>query len=366
MKSDVQAVRELLAAHDPAGALAQGARRDESIALATWAKIGHQSQDNSEAAIRPTRRVSLRAATIAVTALVALLVWLVPVFLPIEQSPSPSSSSLRLTNVVYDGRPNSLSAVLLASAAAAERNATPPGPHHVWYQKGAEGSIHITAGEHPYSVFVPSVTETWIAPDGSGRIRTQRGTPIWPSSEDRERWHAAGRPALPEPGEGDDRFSPGELWLPDDDWPTDADRLERFLDERVEARAERSAADEMFVMIHERLRAWPISPELRAALLRVLSRMPGVDAIGRASDRAGRRGYAFAFNDGGGGGLETRTVLIIDPSSGRLLGEEEVLLEPGKAVAAAPTTVSFTTFLVEGTVSDVLTVPSSAVPPQSP
>jgi len=45
-----------------------------------------------------------------------------------------------------------------------------------------------------FTALVPGVQETWLAADGSGRIRTFHGTPSFPSARDRSRWRAHGSP----------------------------------------------------------------------------------------------------------------------------------------------------------------------------
>lgn len=64
-------------------------------------------------------------------------------------------------------------------------------------------------------------------------------------------------------------------------------------------------------------------PALRAALFRVLERLPGVQALGPATDRLGRHGIAVGLTTDG-----TRNELIFNPRTSRALQEGQVAVPP--------------------------------------
>ena len=65
---------------------------------------------------------------------------------------------------------------------------------------------------------------------------------------------------------------------------------------------------------------------------------PGVELIGDARDHAGRPGVAVAKTSAYTG-LRQRNVLIFDPRTSALLGEEDVLLERATWLDAQPPVV---------------------------
>jgi DNA-directed RNA polymerase specialized sigma24 family protein len=92
--------------------------------------------------------------------------------------------------------------------------------------------------------------------------------------------------------------------------------------------------DELFTLVGDVLRSAPLPSDLRAALYRVAARIPGIHLIGEVRDTAGRGGVGVAFDD-----PARRRILIFDPQTAELLGEQSVLLEPGDYLDAAPGTV---------------------------
>ncbi len=82
-----------------------------------------------------------------------------------------------------------------------------------------------------------------------------------------------------------------------------------------------------------------ISPELRAALYRVMAMIPGIDRVPGVADLAGRKGVAIGRVEGGD---KLRWDLIIDPKTGRVIGEREVLLKPSGCIPKG-TAVTWTT-----------------------
>ncbi|WP_433465906.1 hypothetical protein [Spirillospora sp. CA-128828] len=91
----------------------------------------------------------------------------------------------------------------------------------------------------------------------------------------------------------------------------------------------------------------PLSPAVRAGLMRALAAQPGVKAIGSVTDSLGRKGVALAAADtptridgeygapaAEQGSFESREEILFDPKTGQLLGSRRVLTRPGGAYKA--------------------------------
>jgi hypothetical protein len=87
-------------------------------------------------------------------------------------------------------------------------------------------------------------------------------------------------------------------------------------------------AGEMLEEISSLLYLPPASPELRAALYRVMTRIEGVELLGERSDPLGRRGITFARAGGYGKETSTRVLLILDPQTSQVLAQETELVRP--------------------------------------
>jgi hypothetical protein len=79
---------------------------------------------------------------------------------------------------------------------------------------------------------------------------------------------------------------------------------------------------------------------------------------GSVIDRAGRPGVAVTL-DSSYSGLLTRYTWIFDPHTGALLGNEEMLIDPGKLHVRSGSVIAYTTFLASGSSS------SASSPPQA-
>lgn len=77
----------------------------------------------------------------------------------------------------------------------------------------------------------------------------------------------------------------------------------------------------------------PVSGPVRAAAFRLIADLPGVRSLGVVADQRGREGEGFAFTSENavGGAIEHR--YVIDPASGRALGQESRVLRPAGTTA---------------------------------
>lgn len=197
-----------------------------------------------------------------------------------------------------------------------------------------------TNTEVPYTFLTRRMRESWLASDGSGRIRESAGEPIFFSERDRKLF-GKDFPGLKAFPPSDQRFGPRPHYALDASLPTGPDELEAAL--RARAESENPPPEdgytlegEMLEEISSLLYLPAASPELRAALFRVMTRIEGVDLVGERADPLGRRGVAFARAGGYGKDTATRVVLIIDPTTSQLLAQQTELVRPVEWVDADP------------------------------
>ncbi|MFB9834701.1 CU044_5270 family protein [Actinoallomurus acaciae] len=84
--------------------------------------------------------------------------------------------------------------------------------------------------------------------------------------------------------------------------------------------------------VSEDLMSAPVPPKLRAGIMRMVPKLPGVYSVGTVTDPLGRKGIAFAADWPTGGslyhGYGSRTEIIFS-EDGEFLGTEDVLTKPG-------------------------------------
>ena len=101
-----------------------------------------------------------------------------------------------------------------------------PRPGQYLYTRSESAATHLyVVGDGTTFMFeAPGIRESWIGPDGSGRILNTPGTVTFPTQRDRAAWLATGAPSLEWVVDGDgefDHFGPGR---------TDVRRLRRPAD----------------------------------------------------------------------------------------------------------------------------------------
>ncbi|GAA1761941.1 CU044_5270 family protein [Agromyces humatus] len=100
---------------------------------------------------------------------------------------------------------------------------------------------------------------------------------------------------------------------------------------RVTLGAGPSPDGEALVFIADRLRSGVVPAELRAALLEAAARIPGVEVLDDEANLNGRTGVAIGRDEGANG---FRQEIIIDPETGELIGERQVLLRESGGMPA--------------------------------
>jgi hypothetical protein len=160
---------------------------------------------------------------------------------------------------------------------------------------------------------------TWLAPDGSGDLRTVVLRSEFATDDDHRAWVQAGRPTIPAAGDVlDERFSPGDhIMLDLRGLPTDPSQLLDALRSGAVSPSVPANDAEVFDLIGEILVQGDALPELRAALFKAAAELEGVELIGDTSDPLGRTGVGLRIDSG-----DERIQIIVDESSAQLLAVE--------------------------------------------
>jgi RNA polymerase sigma-70 factor (ECF subfamily) len=127
--------------------------------------------------------------------------------------------------------------------------------------------------------------------------------------------------------------------------PKDPRALLDLIYERTKG-AGKSPESEAFVTIADGLRTGVVPADLRAALYKAAALIPGVTVTDRQATIDGRNGVAIGIASSDG---VTRTDVIIDPASGSVIGEQDVLLKdyPGSPAGTVTTWTSVRTSVVD-------------------
>jgi hypothetical protein len=223
---------------------------------------------------------------------------------------------------------------LLALAAAAARQSPSAITHPRYAYTKTMGWYLGTRvdGQATTSVVVPSTTQSWAAPNG--RTHVHRVT-----------WRPDGSRYV-------DDFTVGKGPVPVQ-LSTNEAVLERQL---AVGHPFSNGPVEKFTALTDLAHLQPISPGAESAILRFLARIPGLINRGSVIDRAGRPGVAVAL-DSRYSGLLTRYTWIFDPHTGALLGDEQMLIDPGKLHVRRGSIIEYTTFLVSGWMSSASSPP---------
>lgn len=113
--------------------------------------------------------------------------------------------------------------------------------------------------------------------------------------------------------------------------PADPARLRAYLQEAAYTHHTGLTTPELLDVVAELLDHWTLGARESATLARLLADAEGLRPVGQVTDRLGRRGQAYVYDAPG-----NRRMLIMDPSTGAVLGLETVLTkaEPEYGVRA--------------------------------
>lgn len=370
--AEAHALRALLAAHDAAAPAPVAHPEDEDLLariLATDpAASGGAGRGARPAVVRPAdpapvpgtpvapvvplrgprraRRWIAAAAGVAAAVAGGTVLALLPMHDPPAAVASGSPPMLAYPVAPADlaagaGEPARDTLLQLAGAAAAQTDPAPAGDvQHVlsqaWYLSTVVG-----ADGDPTSTVDPLVRETWLSPDGSSVALEWRGQHL---GED-------GRLAAIDTTPADaavDRLPAGTF---------DPDLFSAMSDDPATLRSElleAAGGEAIGCGPGTTFAAWclyqaaaivsdpyVLPSAFESTLWTVLADEPGVTLAGEVTDRTGRRAVALAVPGGPETGIEAVRVLLVDASTGRLSGHEEITLLSEPAGIDEPTVTQF-------------------------
>ncbi|MGH3759112.1 hypothetical protein [Actinophytocola sp.] len=111
--------------------------------------------------------------------------------------------------------------------------------------------------------------------------------------------------------------------------PRDPDKLLALIRERFEGATKHTPDLLVMLTASEFLGTGLVPADLRATVYRMLAKLPTVEVTEQFANVDGREGTAFGVSDG-----RVRLDVIIDPKTGRYIGERNVLVAPRNGVEA--------------------------------
>ena len=191
------------------------------------------------------------------------------------------------------------------------------------------------------AVVHPTATEQWLAPDGAVRVDQRRARALTVEGHldtDAEAGTERATDTAP-PGTLDPELASG--------LPTAVDSLQHSLLALQPPVCENSAQERTSCVVRaiESLYArYVVSPGLAASMWRVLAAQEGVKDFWSTADRIGRPVRAVAVADATSSDSAIVTVLLIDESTGLLVGTETITLHDSALGLDEPTVTGFTTW----------------------
>ncbi|WP_146192362.1 hypothetical protein [Cellulomonas sp. WB94] len=239
----------------------------------------------------------------------------------------------------------------LATVAAERVEATRSGD--VQYVRSERWTfVSVQGGDESGAAVVPSAVLTWVSPDGTLRRSSQSGQPLLLNGT--FTLPPAGQPADGDLGVGIEQFGPGSSRAPDVAAlaTLGPDALRATLLERAGCVTPDQPAAPCLLdgvaRIHDDA---VVDGQVDAVLWSLLAADPTIVTLGHVTDRAGRDDVALTTAVDVK--APVRTILLIDPATGALVGVEQVLLsEDAGYGVAAPAVIGFVAFLEEAWVVD--------------
>ncbi|GAA3525125.1 hypothetical protein GCM10022234_22600 [Aeromicrobium panaciterrae] len=194
------------------------------------------------------------------------------------------------------------------------------------------------------TVLIPRIVETYLRADGSFRTVERTGKPLSPDGR-----------GLPKQGKWDDDPKSADETLPagtsDPNFaaklPLDTDGLAIGILKGSGCRAENVdtvRTNCLFRQVNALYSQYVVTPKLTSAIWAMMAEQPGIRLLGAVDDRAGRSGIGFSLIPEDE--PQTRFVLIVSPTTGQLLGSENILIKPDpNSDVKPPAITSFTAFL---------------------
>ncbi|WP_024286733.1 CU044_5270 family protein [Cellulomonas sp. KRMCY2] len=263
---------------------------------------------------------------------------------PSATASTPPSLRYSLASPVNLVEAASASEALAAIAAATEAATTATHTADVQYVAQYGWLLAVDVDHTSTTVGVhPTLTRRWTAPDGSARVDQTRAPAL-----DLDGRLSTDAPASV-PGVSSDVAGPGteDAALPQQ-LPLDRAALRATLLARYDALpCGQSAAwttQCLLTAVQDLYAQYVVPPELRASLWLVLADDPGVKDLGSTEDRFGRPAHAVAVQTTDDPRSSGVVVLLISPTTGDLLGTENITLRDEQMGITNPTVTAFTTF----------------------
>lgn len=310
------------------------------------AKMKRLEQPEPRAPHRRFRMVAIAAAAVAATAAVVLgVVPLLPKSAAEANTPPILSFEFASAKSIAYAPGKDATAELRLLSRVAGKASAPPGSgttQHVvtdnWFE-----SIESNKGKIS-TVLVPTINETSLKPDGSFRNIERTGKPLSPDGRGLPKHGAWDK----QPKSGDETQPAGTLDAQfADNLPPDRGQLMAAM---LKAEACESTSRDtirtncLFHQINALYTTYVVSPQLSSHIWEMLSTEAGVRLLGRVEDRARRSGIGVSLIPKDE--PETRYILIISPTTGQLLGSENILIKTTpKNDVKAPAIATFTAIL---------------------
>ncbi|NYH52679.1 hypothetical protein HNR06_002268 [Nocardiopsis arvandica] len=324
---DIGAMRELLAAHDPAASVHASPAARELSRVEVIASGHHRRGVRGLLPGRPLLRPVLSAAAaLAAVAVVVPLGW--NAAQPAYAGPPPTPLEAPMTEL-SEGREH-----LLALAETAGEQPPPPRSGDVAYVRTVRWTLTYSqdadTGEEGWGI-VPTNEQVWRTPHESGRSVS---TPSMPEhlggDRDPVRW-------LFDQGTEEFEWGGGEggngmffTWRPGDlsaDPGRLADQLVGGGGHTAAVSADPSTAVALVYALQQLYEEAPVDPGVQAAALRALAGHDDVLYAGTARDREGREGELFLVEEDAGDGYVLERRIMFDPDTGMPLYHETVAVE---------------------------------------
>ena len=216
-----------------------------------------------------------------------------------------------------------------ALAAAADRLAAQPPGEGAWWRREMVQITRTPAKATPsYTVEYRNPEVMWISRDGVQRIKKKDFTAALVTPDDEQAWKEAGSPPFCESKNdcqiGRIYYGPVELsvFKPVTGLPTDAEALEaEMLKRYTDPQDDRETW--LWTVACQLLEDAEITPGTRAALYRMLTKLPNVRVADGVTDLDGRTGLGLLFNS-----PHVLQQIIIDRESGDLLAIQRTPIRP--------------------------------------
>ncbi|MBO2449174.1 CU044_5270 family protein [Actinomadura barringtoniae] len=247
-------------------------------------------------------------------------------------------------------QPVSARSVLLSAATRIEQA---PATHGRYWSVVTQERMNMGVGDRAFE----TINETGLWDEGPGKHawiaeRRVRSKDLGPAPKDGPKsFDRNGRPATTPPGDRGPtpwtkvKVKGGEAFRLADwegvpainvrELPDTPDALRRFFDQKLRQAQARTGGPidsvEWLFSNAQKLGSAPVSPKVLGALYRVLATDPKLRVAGTVTDPLGRKGTAIAHRVTAESGHVHDEQLVLDPATGRLLAERDVLVQPGKA-----------------------------------